>query len=196
VSLTLTLFTILKHYCKFSFKASDDKPPMLSLSPVLFSVSAETILITCWQTCAFCLIEGCDFKGLCVEMPMCLYQQLMRCDCVKTQESDNLDSAPFSPSSPREKWLRRRTHVKLRVILFYYKCSIMPVCSNDNRAANLWLPIIWLTHECFITGFHTSWDICNQVTSNSQKYTHPHKYSQLQLFVCLWGWSEWKRVLL
>ncbi|KAM8854038.1 membrane-associated phosphatidylinositol transfer protein 3 isoform 1-T1 [Synchiropus picturatus] len=41
-------------------------------------------------------------------------RQLMRCDFVKTQEADNLDSAPFSPSSPREKWLRRRTHVKLR----------------------------------------------------------------------------------
>ncbi|KAF7666800.1 hypothetical protein LDENG_00091690 [Lucifuga dentata] len=41
-------------------------------------------------------------------------RQLMRCDCVKTQEMDNLDSAPFSPSSPREKWLRKRTHVKLR----------------------------------------------------------------------------------
>uniref|UniRef100_A0A8C7Z937 Membrane-associated phosphatidylinositol transfer protein 3 n=1 Tax=Oryzias sinensis TaxID=183150 RepID=A0A8C7Z937_9TELE len=41
-------------------------------------------------------------------------RQLMQCDCVKTQEGDNLDSAPFSPSSPREKWLRRRTHVKLR----------------------------------------------------------------------------------
>uniref|UniRef100_A0A671TL71 Membrane-associated phosphatidylinositol transfer protein 3 n=1 Tax=Sparus aurata TaxID=8175 RepID=A0A671TL71_SPAAU len=41
-------------------------------------------------------------------------RQLMRCDCVKTQEAHNLDSAPFSPSSPREKWLRRRTHVKLR----------------------------------------------------------------------------------
>ncbi|KAF6724874.1 Membrane-associated phosphatidylinositol transfer protein 3 [Oryzias melastigma] len=41
-------------------------------------------------------------------------RQLMQCDCVKTQEADNLDSAPFSPSSPREKWLRRRTHVKLR----------------------------------------------------------------------------------
>uniref|UniRef100_A0A3B5LKR3 DDHD domain-containing protein n=1 Tax=Xiphophorus couchianus TaxID=32473 RepID=A0A3B5LKR3_9TELE len=39
---------------------------------------------------------------------------LMRCDCVWTQEADHLDSAPFSPSSPREKWLRRRTHVKLR----------------------------------------------------------------------------------
>ncbi|KAM4589593.1 membrane-associated phosphatidylinositol transfer protein 3 isoform 2-T2 [Fundulus diaphanus] len=41
-------------------------------------------------------------------------RQLMRCDCVRTQEADRLDSAPFSPSSPREKWLRRRTHVKLR----------------------------------------------------------------------------------
>uniref|UniRef100_A0A3B5QZ12 Membrane-associated phosphatidylinositol transfer protein 3 n=1 Tax=Xiphophorus maculatus TaxID=8083 RepID=A0A3B5QZ12_XIPMA len=43
-----------------------------------------------------------------------LRQVLMRCDCVWTQEADHLDSAPFSPSSPREKWLRRRTHVKLR----------------------------------------------------------------------------------
>uniref|UniRef100_A0A8C2XFH1 Membrane-associated phosphatidylinositol transfer protein 3 n=1 Tax=Cyclopterus lumpus TaxID=8103 RepID=A0A8C2XFH1_CYCLU len=41
-------------------------------------------------------------------------RQLMGCDCVKTQEADNLGSALFSPSSPREKWLRRRTHVKLR----------------------------------------------------------------------------------
>ncbi|XP_013878331.1 membrane-associated phosphatidylinositol transfer protein 3 isoform X2 [Austrofundulus limnaeus] len=43
-----------------------------------------------------------------------ILRQLMRCDCVKTQEVDSLDSASFSPSSPREKWLRRRTHVKLR----------------------------------------------------------------------------------
>uniref|UniRef100_A0A8C7TS35 Membrane-associated phosphatidylinositol transfer protein 3 n=1 Tax=Oncorhynchus mykiss TaxID=8022 RepID=A0A8C7TS35_ONCMY len=41
-------------------------------------------------------------------------RQLMRCDSVKTQEADSKDSAPFSPSSPREKWLRRRTPVKLR----------------------------------------------------------------------------------
>ncbi|XP_030633987.1 membrane-associated phosphatidylinositol transfer protein 3 [Chanos chanos] len=41
-------------------------------------------------------------------------RQVMHCDCVKAQEADSSDSAPFSPSSPREKWLRRRTHVKLR----------------------------------------------------------------------------------
>ncbi|XP_067306692.1 membrane-associated phosphatidylinositol transfer protein 3 isoform X2 [Pseudorasbora parva] len=43
-----------------------------------------------------------------------LLRQVMHCDYVKAQEKDNADSAPFSPSSPREKWLRRRTHVKLR----------------------------------------------------------------------------------
>ncbi|KAI2656295.1 Membrane-associated phosphatidylinositol transfer protein 3 [Labeo rohita] len=43
-----------------------------------------------------------------------LLRQVMHCDYVKAQEMDNSDSAPFSPSSPREKWLRRRTHVKLR----------------------------------------------------------------------------------
>ncbi|KAL4647581.1 membrane-associated phosphatidylinositol transfer protein 3 [Arapaima gigas] len=41
-------------------------------------------------------------------------RQVMHCDCLKTQEADNSDSSLFSPSSPREKWLRRRTHVKLR----------------------------------------------------------------------------------
>uniref|UniRef100_A0A672QJF9 Membrane-associated phosphatidylinositol transfer protein 3 n=1 Tax=Sinocyclocheilus grahami TaxID=75366 RepID=A0A672QJF9_SINGR len=43
-----------------------------------------------------------------------LLRQVMHCDYVKAQEMGNSDSAPFSPSSPREKWLRRRTHVKLR----------------------------------------------------------------------------------
>ncbi|XP_030237825.1 membrane-associated phosphatidylinositol transfer protein 3 [Gadus morhua] len=43
-----------------------------------------------------------------------ILRQLMRCDCVRGQEANNSDSAPLSPSGPREKWLRRRTHVKLR----------------------------------------------------------------------------------
>ncbi|XP_060799996.1 membrane-associated phosphatidylinositol transfer protein 3-like isoform X2 [Neoarius graeffei] len=42
-----------------------------------------------------------------------LLRQVMQYDCVKAQEADSLDSY-FSPSNPREKWLRRRTHVKLR----------------------------------------------------------------------------------
>uniref|UniRef100_A0A8C1U6H2 Membrane-associated phosphatidylinositol transfer protein 3 n=1 Tax=Cyprinus carpio TaxID=7962 RepID=A0A8C1U6H2_CYPCA len=43
-----------------------------------------------------------------------LLRQVMHCDYAKAQEMENSDSAPFSPSSSREKWLRRRTHVKLR----------------------------------------------------------------------------------
>ncbi|MCI4385876.1 hypothetical protein PGIGA_G00055710 [Pangasianodon gigas] len=43
-----------------------------------------------------------------------LLRQVMHCDCVKAQEADSSDCTSFSPSSPREKWLRRRTHVKLR----------------------------------------------------------------------------------
>ncbi|XP_062872525.1 membrane-associated phosphatidylinositol transfer protein 3 [Trichomycterus rosablanca] len=43
-----------------------------------------------------------------------LLRQVMHCDCVKSQEADNLEFTSFSPSGTREKWLRRRTHVKLR----------------------------------------------------------------------------------
>ncbi|XP_043077599.1 PITP-less RdgB-like protein isoform X7 [Puntigrus tetrazona] len=43
-----------------------------------------------------------------------ILRQVMRCDCLKTGEGDCLDAIPISPSSPREKWLHRRTHVKLR----------------------------------------------------------------------------------
>ncbi|XP_057217023.1 PITP-less RdgB-like protein isoform X2 [Triplophysa rosa] len=43
-----------------------------------------------------------------------ILRQVMRCDCLKAGEADCSDMMPISPSSPREKWLRRRTHVKLR----------------------------------------------------------------------------------
>ncbi|XP_062867504.1 PITP-less RdgB-like protein [Trichomycterus rosablanca] len=41
-----------------------------------------------------------------------ILRQVLRCDCLKAGEADCC--VPISPSSPREKWLRRRTHVKLR----------------------------------------------------------------------------------
>ncbi|KAI2651158.1 Membrane-associated phosphatidylinositol transfer protein 3 [Labeo rohita] len=44
-----------------------------------------------------------------------ILRQVMRCDCLKAGEADCSDAISISPSSPREKWLRRRTHVKLRV---------------------------------------------------------------------------------
>ncbi|XP_026873886.2 PITP-less RdgB-like protein [Electrophorus electricus] len=43
-----------------------------------------------------------------------ILRQVLRCDCLKAGEADCCDVGPISPSSPREKWLRRRTHVKLR----------------------------------------------------------------------------------
>ncbi|KAK7130819.1 hypothetical protein R3I94_016081 [Phoxinus phoxinus] len=43
-----------------------------------------------------------------------ILRQVMRCDCLKAGEAICSDAIPISPSSPREKWLRRRTHVKLR----------------------------------------------------------------------------------
>lgn len=41
----------------------------------------------------------------------------MRYENVDFKENDNLDPETLSPSNPREKWLRKRTHVKLRVSL-------------------------------------------------------------------------------
>ncbi|XP_062391844.1 membrane-associated phosphatidylinositol transfer protein 3-like [Sardina pilchardus] len=43
-----------------------------------------------------------------------ILRQVLRCDCLKAGKADCCDTAPLCPSSPREKWLRRRTHVKLR----------------------------------------------------------------------------------
>lgn len=39
----------------------------------------------------------------------------MRYENVDFKENDSLDPATLSLSNPREKWLRKRTHVKLRV---------------------------------------------------------------------------------
>ena len=41
--------------------------------------------------------------------------QVMRYESVNIKESAGLDPAALSPTNPREKWLRKRTQVKLRV---------------------------------------------------------------------------------
>ena len=41
--------------------------------------------------------------------------QVMRYESVNVKESAGLDPAALSPANPREKWLRKRTQVKLRV---------------------------------------------------------------------------------
>uniref|UniRef100_A0A8B9GAT4 Membrane-associated phosphatidylinositol transfer protein 3 n=1 Tax=Amazona collaria TaxID=241587 RepID=A0A8B9GAT4_9PSIT len=47
-----------------------------------------------------------------------ILRQVMRYENVIFKENDNLDPATLSLSNPREKWLRKRTHVKLRVDIF------------------------------------------------------------------------------
>uniref|UniRef100_A0A8C2U7V3 Membrane-associated phosphatidylinositol transfer protein 3 n=1 Tax=Coturnix japonica TaxID=93934 RepID=A0A8C2U7V3_COTJA len=47
-----------------------------------------------------------------------ILRQVMRYENVNFKENDSLDPATLSPSNPREKWLRKRTHVKLRVDIF------------------------------------------------------------------------------
>uniref|UniRef100_A0A8C0B1T6 Membrane-associated phosphatidylinositol transfer protein 3 n=1 Tax=Buteo japonicus TaxID=224669 RepID=A0A8C0B1T6_9AVES len=42
---------------------------------------------------------------------------------VNFKENDNLDPATLSPSNPREKWLRKRTHVKLRNVTANHRAN-------------------------------------------------------------------------
>nr|XP_023411909.1 membrane-associated phosphatidylinositol transfer protein 3 [Loxodonta africana] len=44
-----------------------------------------------------------------------ILRQVMRYESVSIKESTGLDPAALSPANPREKWLRKRTQVKLRV---------------------------------------------------------------------------------
>lgn len=41
--------------------------------------------------------------------------QVMRHDSSSILELDGKEVSEFTPSKPREKWLRKRTHVKIRV---------------------------------------------------------------------------------
>lgn len=51
------------------------------------------------------------------ECSSCIYVsfQVMRFETINVKESNSLDLVTLSPSNPREKWLRKRTQVKLRV---------------------------------------------------------------------------------
>lgn len=44
--------------------------------------------------------------------------QVMRHENSSVLELDGKEVSVFTPSKPREKWLRKRTHVKLRVRVF------------------------------------------------------------------------------
>lgn len=53
--------------------------------------------------------------------PHAAVPQVMRYESVTVKENAGLDPAALSPANPREKWLRKRTQVKLRV------------CGNQHR---------------------------------------------------------------
>lgn len=49
--------------------------------------------------------------------------QVMRHENASILELDGKEVSEFTPSKPREKWLRKRTHVKIRVRnLFVFNC--------------------------------------------------------------------------
>ncbi|KAK4812341.1 hypothetical protein QYF61_017118 [Mycteria americana] len=52
-----------------------------------------------------------------------ILRQVMRYENVNFKENDNLDPATLSPSNPREKWLRKRTHVKLRNVTANHRAN-------------------------------------------------------------------------
>lgn len=76
--------------------------------------------------------------------------QVMRYENVNVKENDSLDPATLSPSNPREKWLRKRTHVKLRVRILYHPRADTDLClSLQQFQWNAVLsPEVWLLHNC------------------------------------------------
>ncbi|KAK2537304.1 Pitpnm3 [Columba guinea] len=52
-----------------------------------------------------------------------ILRQVMRYENLNFKENDNLDPATLSPSNPREKWLRKRTHVKLRNVTANHRAN-------------------------------------------------------------------------
>ncbi|NXD78509.1 PITM3 protein, partial [Halcyon senegalensis] len=52
-----------------------------------------------------------------------ILRQVMRYENVNFKENDNLDPATLSLSNPREKWLRKRTHVKLRNVTANHRAN-------------------------------------------------------------------------
>ncbi|NXN95341.1 PITM3 protein, partial [Rhinopomastus cyanomelas] len=52
-----------------------------------------------------------------------ILRQVMRYENISFKENDSLDPGTLSPSNPREKWLRKRTHVKLRNVTANHRAN-------------------------------------------------------------------------
>lgn len=63
--------------------------------------------------------------------------QVMRYESVTVKESAGLDPAALSPANPREKWLRKRTQVKLRVRALWHGLRVWTVAPGSGAAAGL-----------------------------------------------------------
>ncbi|XP_055514091.1 LOW QUALITY PROTEIN: membrane-associated phosphatidylinositol transfer protein 3 [Leucoraja erinacea] len=60
-------------------------------------------------------------------------RQVMRFESVNIKESDGKDTSEGSESSPREKWLRRRTHVKLRNVTANHRANDVIVAEGGPQ---------------------------------------------------------------
>lgn len=72
----------------------------------------------------------------------------MRHDSSSILELDGKEVSVFTPSQPREKWQRRRTHVKLRVrVLWELRPGHHPVQSVQTEAVSHYCELSHLISE-------------------------------------------------
>ncbi|KAM6048791.1 membrane-associated phosphatidylinositol transfer protein 3 isoform 3-T3 [Theristicus caerulescens] len=67
-----------------------------------------------------------------------ILRQVMRYENVNFKENDNLDPATLSPSNPREKWLRKRTHVKLRNVTANHRANDV-IAAEDGPQVDIFI---------------------------------------------------------
>uniref|UniRef100_A0ACB8EDQ3 Membrane-associated phosphatidylinositol transfer protein 3 n=1 Tax=Sphaerodactylus townsendi TaxID=933632 RepID=A0ACB8EDQ3_9SAUR len=62
-----------------------------------------------------------------------ILRQVMRFETISVKESNSLDPAALSPSNPREKWLRKRTHVKLRNVTSNHRSNDVITSEGNSQ---------------------------------------------------------------
>ncbi|XP_032072873.1 membrane-associated phosphatidylinositol transfer protein 3 [Thamnophis elegans] len=62
-----------------------------------------------------------------------ILRQVMRFETINVKESNSLDPVSLSPSNPREKWLRKRTQVKLRNVTSNHRSNDVIVAEDGPQ---------------------------------------------------------------
>uniref|UniRef100_A0A670YSF1 Membrane-associated phosphatidylinositol transfer protein 3 n=1 Tax=Pseudonaja textilis TaxID=8673 RepID=A0A670YSF1_PSETE len=62
-----------------------------------------------------------------------ILRQVMRFETINVKESNSLDPVTLSPSNPREKWLRKRTQVKLRNVTSNHRSNDVIVAEDGPQ---------------------------------------------------------------